>query len=514
MNRAISLSCHSQLVTAVTDKTEIRVNDLMGFSYIACVCGLPTLDISGPPSQTKTEGKMRSRICFSAFMVLAALRGLAGQEQPRTPVATPAVQQVGSAPAYRLLQLVSASNTEQAINDAAAGGYRFVMLQPTAGAGGVTVLMKRLEAGTSSYQYRLLLVEPGKDRLQRALNEAASGGFRLVANSLRFAPFESRGSEVLLWPSASTGKKNTPMIHLAVVEKLPGESAAYDYRVSSALRHSAAQSDLAAIARQGFTPVASTMELSESTAMALLAVPARLPRFVLVFEKNHGDAAPVRAQGQYVYVRIGERLSSGDPLTELTVEVPAEAVTAEAPAGNEPEKKAEPSEEPGAAPYGDDASRKPRLSTAAIVGSRVLSLTHFVYSDGVWLLAEKHAAKPPSYRLVLLADPVRLEDALNSAAREGFRLFPGGVVDTARRLDPLKGEVRDEKHRRQVLAVLQRDTAAAKYQYRIVHADDAVVLLKLMSDASAQGYAFAYMWETNVVMERALPESAGHGGGP
>lgn len=456
---------------------------------------------------------MRSRRYLGAAMVVAALAGLAAQEQPRTPVATAPVES-GSAPAYRLLQLVSASNTEQAINEAAAAGYRFVMLQPTPGASGVTVVMKRLEPGASLYQYRLLLAEPGKDRLQRALNQAASEGFRLVADSLRFAPFESRGSEFLLWPSASAGKKNQPMIHVAVVEKTPGASATYDYRVSSALRHSAAQKDLAEIARQGFTPVVSTMELSESTAMALLAAPARLPRFVLVFEKNHSDTAPVRAHGQYVYVKIGERLSSGDPLTELTADVPAEAVTPEAPAENEAEKKAEPSEELGAAPDGDDASRKPGLPTAAIVGSRLLSLTHFVYSEGVWLLAEKHSAKPPSYRLALLADPARLEDALNGAGREGFRLFPGGVVDTARRLDPLKGEVRDEKHRRQVLAVVQRGTAAGKYQYRILHADDAVVLLKQMNDASAQGYAFAYMWETNVVMEKTLPDSAGQGGGP
>jgi hypothetical protein len=456
---------------------------------------------------------MRSRRSLGAAMVATALAGLAGQEPQRNPMAAAAVPS-DSAPAYRLLQLVSASNTEQAINEAAAASYRFVMLQPTAGAGGVTVLMKRLEPGASLYQYKLLLAEPGKERLQRALNKAASGGFRLVADSLRFAPFESRGSELLLWPSAAAGKNNTPMIHVAVLEKMPGVSATYDYQVSSALRHSAAQKDLAEIARHGFTPVVSTMELSESTAMALLAAPARLPRFVLVFEKNHSDAAPVRAHGQYVYVKIGELLSSGDPLTELTADVPAEAVTSEAPAGSEAEKKADPSEEPVAAPGGDNASRKPGLSTAAIAGSRLLSLTHFVSSGGVWLLAEKHAAKPPAYRLVLLADPVRLEDVLNSAALEGFRLFPGGVVDTARRLDPLKGEVRDGKHPRQVLAVLQRDTAVGKYQYRILHADDAVVLLKQMNEASAHGYAFAYMFETDVLMEKALLDSARQGVSP
>jgi hypothetical protein len=164
----------------------------------------------------------------------------------------------------------------------------------------------------------------------------------------------------------------------------------------------------------------------------------------------------------------------------------------------------------------------------------LLFLTHFVHSDSVWLLAEKHPEEPPPpYRLVLRADSAGLEETLNSSVREGFRLFTAGIVDTARSFDSLRGEVHDvrQTHLRlnklgmlqaearnvkrigQVLAVLQRDTAATRYQYRILHADDAVVLLKQINEASVQGYAFSYMWENNVVMERARPGSPGEGDG-
>lgn len=476
---------------------------------------------------------MRSGVCLSAVMGLAALTGFAAEGQPPASGATASVQS-DSAPPYRLLQLVSAGNMEQKINEAAAAGYRFLMLEPTAGAGGVTVLMTRMEAGGTPYQYRLLLAEPNKDRLQRALNQAAGGGFRLVADSLLTAPFESRGPELLLWPWAppeshsaarvlnpfvGAGEKHRPVTYVAVMEKAPGASGTYDYRVSSAVRQSSVQKDLRETTRQGFTPVVSTMELSESTALSLLGAPTRLPHFVLVFEKNHSDAPPARAQGQYVYAKIADLPSSGDPLTELTADVTAETAVRESQTGNETEKKAETAEENNTVQEVDgatseEAPAKPRLQAATIAGSRLLFLSHFVYSDSAWLVAEKQpAAPPPSYRLVLRVDSAKLEEALNSAGREGFRLFTGGVVDTARRLDPLKGEVRDAKHSRQVLAVLQRDTAANKYQYRILHADDVVALLKQMNDMAAQGYGFAYMWGNNVVLERVSDDSPAKGGG-
>jgi hypothetical protein len=471
---------------------------------------------------------MQSGICLGAVMGLAALTGFAAQGQPPASGATASVQS-DSAPPYRLLQLISAGNTEQKINEAAAAGYRFLMLEPTAGAGGVTVLMARMEAGGTPYQYRLLLAEPNKDRLQRALNQAAGGGFRLVGDSLLTAPFEPRGSELLLWPWAApeahsaarllnpfagAGEKHRPVMYVAVMEKAPGASGTYDYRVSSAVRQSSVQKDLREITRQGFTPVVSTMELSSSLASL------GQPRFVLVFEKNHSDAPPARAQGQYVYAKIADLPSSGDPLTELTADVAAETAVRESQTGNETDKKAETAEENNTvqevdgATSSEEAPAKPRLQAATIAGSRLLFLSHFVYSDSAWLVAEKQpAAPPPSYRLVLRVDSAKLEEALNSAGREGFRLFTGGVVDTARRLDPRKGEVRDAKHSRQVLAVLQRDTAANKYQYRILHADDVVALLKQMNDVATQGYGFAYMWGNNVVLERVSTDSAAKGRG-
>lgn len=465
---------------------------------------------------------MRGRKLLSAIMSLAALIGLAGQERPPAPPAASA--QSDSASPYRLLQMVSASNTEQKINEAASAGYRFLMLRPTAGAGGVTVLLHKVEAGAAPYQYKLVLAEPDKDHLQRALNQAASSGFRLVADSLLVAPVEPRGAELLLWPwdqpeshsatrmlnpFAGSEKKSRPVTYVAVMEKAPSASGAFDYRVSSALRQSSVQKDLREITLQGFVPVVSTMDLSASLAFVM---PASLPHFVLVFERNRSNAPQARAQGQYVYAKIGNFLSSGDPLTELTVDVAATAA-------GKTDTEAESADEPNTGQDADSATSenpppKPRLRAATIAGSRLLLLTHLVYSESVWLVAEKQpVTPPPSYRLILRVDPASLEEALNSAGREGLHLFTAGVVDTARRLDPGKGEVRDAKHRRQVLAVLQRDTAANKYQYRILHADDAGALLKQMTDVAAQGYGFAYMWEANVVMEKVLADAADRAGG-
>lgn len=175
--------------------------------------------------------RTRARLSLVVGLAISVVLGAQGQ----SPSTASKTEGVSSPPPYRLLQLVSVGRTAEKINEAAAAGYRFLMLQPTPGAAGVTVLMKRVEDSTAAYQYKFVVSEPGKDRLHRALNQAASGGFRLVADSLLFGPAQPRDGELLLWP-AGAEKKQYSQTYVAVMENAPGTSASYEYRVSSALR--------------------------------------------------------------------------------------------------------------------------------------------------------------------------------------------------------------------------------------------------------------------------------------
>ena len=457
---------------------------------------------------------MRTRARLSLVVGLAITVVLGAQGQ--SPSTASKTEGVSSPPPYRLLQLVSVGRTAEKINEAAAAGYRFLMLQPTPGAAGVTVLMKRVEDSTAAYQYKFVVSEPGKDRLHRALNQAASGGFRLVADSLLFGPAQPRDGELLLWP-AGAEKKQYSQTYVAVMEKAPGTSASYEYRVSSALRLSATKKDLREISSQGFTPVSSAIELSPNTTINLLmASSTSLPHFVLVFEKIHSDAAAARPRTEYAYAQLGSLRSGDGAPGAITIDF-APATTPAPHPQQEREGQAEPSETQdtpdadNATP--EDAFDKLRSQAAALAGYRLLFLTHFTYSESIWLLAEKKPGPvAPSYRLVL-CDAGGLEQLLNNQARQGFRLFPGGVVDTARKFDFGHGEIHDFKSHLPGLALLQRDPTAGQYQYRVLRADDAVDLLKQVNDAAAQGYGFAGMWGTNVVMEKASADSPAAGGG-
>lgn len=324
---------------------------------------------------------------------------------------------------YLVLHTSRDSTMRNELNQAANAGYR--VLFGEAATGETSLLLEKLATSPDTYQY-LLLSTTKKFLTETELNEAAGRGFRVLSQTVFHA------QEMLL-------------------EKAPGPSPRYHYRVLQAAETSAFVEGLAQAIRDGYEVV------------GLAPTGERKQPIVVILEKSAetlaehapsgGESDPnllrvVFGQGTYFEpLRFEE---SGGPryLLLLLTEV-------------------------------GDAIIQLRLAEVAVAGYRVR--VGSASSVSMYLLLEKVAPSPDTYHYWLLATNLTstMEKELNQVATQGFRLLPRLLA----RLAAVE----------MALVMEKSPDSRARYHYRLLATKQTSTLQKEVTQATQEGYQVVAM---------------------
>lgn len=138
---------------------------------------------------------------------------------------------------YKLLATTKTSTMEKEVNEAAAQGYRILAGSPTSSTE-MALFLEHVATGAEPYKYRLLATSR-TGTMQKELNEAADGGYRLVP------------STIIAKKSAFTGAIEIVLL----VERPPTGQKRYEYKLMATSRTSTLQKEVSEAQAAGFVVV-------------------------------------------------------------------------------------------------------------------------------------------------------------------------------------------------------------------------------------------------------------------
>ena len=138
---------------------------------------------------------------------------------------------------YKLLATTKTSTMEKEVNEAAAQGFRILVGSPTSGKE-MAVFLERVASPGDPYKYRLLATSR-TSTMQKELNEAAEGGYRLLARTMIAKQQAFVGSVEIV----------------VLMERPPTAPKQYEYKLLATTRTSTLQKEVIESQAAGFVIV-------------------------------------------------------------------------------------------------------------------------------------------------------------------------------------------------------------------------------------------------------------------
>ena len=134
---------------------------------------------------------------------------------------------------YKLLATIKTSTMQKEINETAGQGYRILVGSPTSGAE-MALFLSREGTVEAPFKYKLLATTR-TGTMQKELNEAADGGFRLIPSTMIAKPQLFGGVEVVM-----------------IMEQPPTIRRQYEYKLLATSRTSTLQKEVTEATAAGF----------------------------------------------------------------------------------------------------------------------------------------------------------------------------------------------------------------------------------------------------------------------
>ena len=167
---------------------------------------------------------MKRRL-FASLLLLLSICSLCSAQEPKAD------------DRYKLLATTKTSTMEKEVNEAAAQGYRILVGSPTSGKE-MAIFMERVATSSEPYKYKLLATTR-TGTMQKELNEAAEGGYRLLPRTLiGKAPVLVGSVEIVV-----------------LLERPPTEQKRYEYKLLATSLTSTLQKETAEAQAAGFVIV-------------------------------------------------------------------------------------------------------------------------------------------------------------------------------------------------------------------------------------------------------------------
>lgn len=194
---------------------------------------------------------------LACALLLALAAAAAAQEKTRDKV------QLDPDQNYLVLSTKRIQTMEQELDEVAAKGFRVLYGAPTQAWDMAVLLQRAPEAGQAPYAYKVLATTRSKT-MEKELNEAARGGFRLLPRTIIF----------------KQGFFTAEMVML--MERAPNSGKHYEYRLVTAGKESKLHKKIEAAMADGFVPATMitigehvvVMERETAAAPAAAAAPA------------------------------------------------------------------------------------------------------------------------------------------------------------------------------------------------------------------------------------------------
>lgn len=137
---------------------------------------------------------------------------------------------------YKLLATTRTSTMQKELDETAAQGYRILVGSPTSNSE-MAVFLSREATESAPYKYKLLATTR-TGTMQKELNEAADGGYRLLPRTMIAKPQLLGGVEIVL-----------------IMEKSPQVTKTYEYKLLATTRTSTLQKEVTEAQEAGFVIV-------------------------------------------------------------------------------------------------------------------------------------------------------------------------------------------------------------------------------------------------------------------
>ena len=137
---------------------------------------------------------------------------------------------------YKLLATLRTSTMEKELNDAATQGYRILVGSPASG-NEIAIFLERAGSTVEPYRYKLLATAR-TSTMQKELNEAAEGGYRLLPRTMMAKGQPPSGAEIVV-----------------ILERPPAAEKRYEYRLLATNRTTTLQKEVTEAQTAGFVIV-------------------------------------------------------------------------------------------------------------------------------------------------------------------------------------------------------------------------------------------------------------------
>ena len=168
---------------------------------------------------------MKTRL-FASLVLLILVTALCPAQQPK-----PVDER------YKLLATSKTSTMEKELNEAAGQGYRILVGSPTSGKE-MAIFLERAEPSNEPYKYKLLATTR-TGTMQKELNEAAEGGYRLLPRTMIAKAQAILGSVEIV----------------VVLERPPAAEKRYEYKLLATNLTSTLQKEVTEAQAAGFVIV-------------------------------------------------------------------------------------------------------------------------------------------------------------------------------------------------------------------------------------------------------------------
>ena len=158
---------------------------------------------------------MKKRLFASLLVLLAVCTVSSAQDSKKTD------------DRYRLLATTKTSTMEKELNAAAGQGYRILIGSPTSGSE-MAIFLERAPSMTEPYRYKLLATTR-TGTMQKELNEAGDGGYRLLPRTMIAKPQALMGGAEIV----------------VVLERAPAGERRYEYKLLATSLTSTLQKEVA-----------------------------------------------------------------------------------------------------------------------------------------------------------------------------------------------------------------------------------------------------------------------------
>jgi hypothetical protein len=164
---------------------------------------------------------MRKNHCASVLLILVSWGLCPGQESEQR---------------YKLLATTRTSTMQKELDESAAQGYRILVGSPTSGSE-MALFLERVASSGEPYKYKLLATTR-TSTMQKELNEAAEGGYRLLPRTT-IAKAQLMGSPEIVM----------------IMERPPKVEKQYEYKLLATTRTSTLQKEVTEAQAAGFVIV-------------------------------------------------------------------------------------------------------------------------------------------------------------------------------------------------------------------------------------------------------------------